>query len=1079
MNKMSQIFPKLEALYNTIINDYIKIYSEKVIKNIKPSKKKSHKSKKKKDNININLDTLKSYCMSHNEDNKKYSALTSFTLEYLNIISEFLKKDTKNNFEAKYLDIYCLAYISLVGFDCFFTDLQTEDELFLFKPEKYLYFSEFIKNNLNVKDLKEYYETNSKNISKNFNNDKSLYSYLIIQFDVDNQFQSQFIDEKQKPNEEASTIENKNSKNNQIIPDSTKKDDSNMTQKISEKKNSLNMDLEEDKNKNEKSKYNIKIDEDNNEINIINNLTEKNDLNDKSQKQNNDETQISKKNEKDTKELDFNKIEISTNDVTDIKDKKDDERFYHLELQLNLSEIRLLYNDIKIKFQLFGESTFNSAIINTLKNENKYLQICTQSLKNIVTNLSNPYNFNFWRKLSNIILKNIFIILKRSKFTIHQNKDISILEQLKSMVNKKRFNKQIKTSIDERIKKYEEELKKTKENRTDTENPSADKKRSFNLITLNKDGKVDINASLTIDFLFYLKEEGNKFNHFDESILNYILFDDIIIIEEDEMIKDKDKSELFEEDDIKNIKKGKKINEKQEKNINIIENKQVNQANESIKIDEKTEKSKGKIVTINQPKNNTIIVNEEIKDSGIIIDDGKIIIENKQANELIKIDQIKEKTEEKTVNINEQKNKITKAHQELKDSITKVNDIKNSDTKIIIENEQTNESIKIEEKKEKTKEKITNINEPKNNSIIVNKEPKDDITKSNLIENNDVKIHESKKNDTKVNEIKKIVDNKTKNSPPDIKTENDNEKINENNNNICKEKKYIKINETKINISNEIKNTSTKVNEPTNINSKIEEKKEKIIAKNDKEFKTNEPIKVSNKEKNSINENEENKTNGNTYKNKAKNDDEIYNLKIDYQGKKIFSGTELIKIFKNPAKYQRKELKLKNLFNSIYKKIDDLKRELEFKSSNINVIDLIQETKDLESEAKELKEKMEMEIKRLSNIDFKNMEKININEIKDSNLKKLLNNYSLLKNVYNEIGQKIKFYEDKKIKFIELDNLIINSENEINNNINIIQLKIKEAAELIQISNVFEKYKFDLINNKMKKDEYKKNSIKN
>ena len=350
MNKMSQIFPKLEALYNTIINDYIKIYSEKVIKNIKSSKKKSHKSKKKKDNININLDTLKSYCMSHNEDNKKYSALTSFTLEYLNTISEFLKKNTKNNFEAKYLDIYCLAYISLVGFDCFFTDLQNDDELFLFKPEKYLYFSEFLKNNLNVQDLKEYYETNSKDIRIGFNNDKNLYSYLIISFDVDNQFQSQFIDEKQKTNEEASTIEIKNSENNQLIPESSKKDDSNMTQEISGKKNSLNMDLEEDKNKNEKSKYNIKIDEDNNEINIINNLTEKNDLNDKSQKQNNDKTQISKKNEKDAKELDFNKIEISKNNLTDSQDKNYD-RFYHLELQLNFTQIRLLYNDIKIEFR--------------------------------------------------------------------------------------------------------------------------------------------------------------------------------------------------------------------------------------------------------------------------------------------------------------------------------------------------------------------------------------------------------------------------------------------------------------------------------------------------------------------------------------------------------------------------------------------------------------------------------------------------------------------------------------------------------------------------------------------------------
>ena len=36
---MSQIFPKLGALYKTIINDYFKIYSEKVIKHKKSSKK--------------------------------------------------------------------------------------------------------------------------------------------------------------------------------------------------------------------------------------------------------------------------------------------------------------------------------------------------------------------------------------------------------------------------------------------------------------------------------------------------------------------------------------------------------------------------------------------------------------------------------------------------------------------------------------------------------------------------------------------------------------------------------------------------------------------------------------------------------------------------------------------------------------------------------------------------------------------------------------------------------------------------------------------------------------------------------
>ena len=67
-----------------------------------------------------------------------------------------------------------------------------------------------------------------------------------------------------------------------------------------------------------------------------------------------------------------------------------------------------------------------------------------------------------------------------------------------------------------------------------------------------------------------------------------------------------------------------------------------------------------------------------------------------------------------------------------------------------------------------------------------------------MIKNDDVKIHESKKKDTKVKEIKKIVDNKTKNSSPDIKTENGNEKINEKNNSIYKEKKILRLMKQKL-----------------------------------------------------------------------------------------------------------------------------------------------------------------------------------------------------------------------------------------------------------------------------------------
>ena len=86
------------------------------------------------------------------------------------------------------------------------------------------------------------------------------------------------------------------------------------------------------------------------------------------------------------------------------------------------------------------------------------------------------------------------------------------------MIEKKRFDENIKKRINEKITKYEEDLKGGEVNRTNIENLSSDEKWNFNLITIKKNNKEDITASLIIDFLFYLKEKGNKYDHFDDSI---------------------------------------------------------------------------------------------------------------------------------------------------------------------------------------------------------------------------------------------------------------------------------------------------------------------------------------------------------------------------------------------------------------------------------------------------------------------------------------------------------------------------------------------------------------------------------
>ena len=103
------------------------------------------------------------------------------------------------------------------------------------------------------------------------------------------------------------------------------------------------------------------------------------------------------------------------------------------------------------------------------------------------------------------------------------------------------------------------------------------------MITIEKDKTVEIICSLSIDFLFFLKEKGNKFSHFDESLLNYLLFNDLNIIEENEIDETVFKSEKINkkeslEEDVK-VKNNKSEETKEQKNtgkiINEVENNKV------------------------------------------------------------------------------------------------------------------------------------------------------------------------------------------------------------------------------------------------------------------------------------------------------------------------------------------------------------------------------------------------------------------------------------------------------------------------------------------------------------------------
>lgn len=109
-------------------------------------------------------------------------------------------------------------------------------------------------------------------------------------------------------------------------------------------------------------------------------------------------------------------------------------------------------------------------------------------------NLSNSYNLNFWRKISNIILKNIFIILHQKKFIIIQNKSWSILEELQK--NAEKFKgKDAYRDICQKFEDYKKSLSGLDHvNNPNKIAPSADKERKFNLIIIYKDEAADIDA---------------------------------------------------------------------------------------------------------------------------------------------------------------------------------------------------------------------------------------------------------------------------------------------------------------------------------------------------------------------------------------------------------------------------------------------------------------------------------------------------------------------------------------------------------------------------------------------------------
>ena len=184
---MSTIFPTFDELYKAIINDCYKILSVQ----------QNGKDKSLTDNqINIiyKINALKSNIIDNKSKSDKYSDIISFTSIYINNLSIFFSKNEIDDIYVEYADVYCLAYIALVGFKHNLINNLENDEILSFKFTNYENFSNIlVKYNISEQIIGYYQEHLNLIRSKSNNN---IYLNLIKEFDPENQFYHKLINGK-------------------------------------------------------------------------------------------------------------------------------------------------------------------------------------------------------------------------------------------------------------------------------------------------------------------------------------------------------------------------------------------------------------------------------------------------------------------------------------------------------------------------------------------------------------------------------------------------------------------------------------------------------------------------------------------------------------------------------------------------------------------------------------------------------------------------------------------------------------------------------------------------------------------
>ena len=365
---------------------------------------------------------------------------------------------------------------------------------------------------------------------------------------------------------------------------------------------------------------------------------------------------------------------------------------------------------------------FKSAEIDSEIKKFKYLENSIISLKQTIINLGNPYNFNLWRKLSNIILKNLFVILHKKKYKLLQYCNRSVLKSLQNYESK--FKGEKLTAFKDKVKKYEERLNGQIGGVQSSGTSEEDKERAFNIIVVEN----QIKYSLVIDFLFFLKEKGNKINHFDEEIIDLILFDDLGIdmaINEDSHEKDMNtfQTEKENKQSVEKFNKNSKTSFNCTEIIDMLKNpfkyhqKDINIDKIYTAIYEKITRIKTDIgydenIKLNDIKKEIVDLSEEIQN---VVDsyeqyftENKINYQNKNEKEIL--DTELKKHMKNYIYIKELQETINKKIPSYENIINALSDLKTITEKCMKEVEELTEEIKIKRQtEEKTLKAISEV----------------------------------------------------------------------------------------------------------------------------------------------------------------------------------------------------------------------------------------------------------------------------------------------------------------------------------------------------------------------------------